>query len=455
MNIKNNSLLDLRSTSACLLALAVKELFPRAVMLGGKATTMGFYCDFLFPFPFESALLRQIEEGMFAFIRKKEEVSLREMVPFSAKGYFRSEGEWFLADMLEQSALPTIDMMNIAGRMFLTDGSACLNHLGEIKALRLHKGEVLEGLNLKNGVRIHGTAFFDKGELKEFLREQGDWIGVSHVLLGKEKGFFKEVEAGRCFWLPKGMKIKALLMEKIQEAIEERGMLSVSTLPVLEGFSFKDFFKRHQKLFESDPKSFEGKFFSECATVCASEAKISSIDLLNGSVFQANFSHLFCKENLLLEEVISCLHFMTKIFKILDLEFQIVLVESEARGRSSKNSMVLLEALKLFGSEFIEMSDGSGDSKVEWRVKDRLGAEWPVSCVYAPQKVKNKGGVRGNEIFCLPQSLFLSFERIIALVIERSKGKLPLWLSPCQIKTMPLQKSHEECVDKTSLESKE
>ena len=423
MNKKNNSLLDLRSTSVSLLALAVKEFFPKTVMLGGKATSMGFYCDFIFPFPFESALLRQIEEGMFAFIRKGEEVFLREMVPFSAKGYFRSEGEWFLADALEESSLTTVDIMTIAGRMFLVDGQSGLSHLGEIKALKLHKSEVLEGLNVKNGVRIHGTAFFDKGELKRFLKENADWIGVSHLSLGREKGFFREFEAGKCFWLPKGLKIKSLVMEKIQGVVEDCGMLPVSTLPVLDAFSFKEIQKRHQKIFEADREVFERKIFSENATVCG--PKISSIDLLETSVFQANFSHLFCKENLLLEEVISCLHFMTKIFKILDLEFRIVLVESETRERSSRNSKFLHEALKLFGAESIEVVDGRGDSRIEWRVVDRLGLEWPVSCVYAPQKLKNKSGIKGNETFCLSLSLFLSLERVVALMIEKLKGNFP------------------------------
>ncbi len=440
MTNKNIFISDLRSAAAALLALAVKELFPQVKIGESGATSLGFYCDFFSDFSFTPSILQNIEERMDQSIWEKKELLFKEMTPFSAKEYFLFHKEPWLARLAEASKEPTVSLVDIAGRMFFIQDSSNMKHLGEIGAIKIYKSEVLEGFQKR--VRIHGAAFYDKQERKEFIKTCGDQIGVSHVNLGLEKKLFEETKAGKWVWFPRGQKIKSLISLKLEQLFEEHGFLPVSTLPVKESFSRKDFFIQHREIFGKEGSTERRFAISECVTICESEDKIFSSGLLDTTTFQVNISHLFCKKEVLLEEVISYLHFMTKIFKILDFAVQIALIGRLKPGESA----VLLEALNHSGVEFSQENLGKEALKIEWRVQDRMGMLWPVSCMYSPQKLAANGGC-----FCLSTSLFLSLERIVALILENKNGKIPFWLVPNQVRILPQQRNHLEYAKEVAL----
>ena len=439
MKKENISLFDLRNISNCLLALAVKQLFPSAILAGGQVTSLGFYYDFLFTAPFEESFIRQIEDLVLAWVRQKMEVQMKEMVPVSAREYFNFHKEPLLAKLVEHSSSPTFFLMQFAGKMILAEEGRPLDHLGVIGAFHLQKSEVI-GRKL----RIHGTSFFDKKELKQFLKSFGDWVHSSHVAVGKEKGLFEEESEGEFLWFPAGQKVRSLLGRHFFEEGEGLGFQEVSSQLFCEKFSWAPFFKAHQKIFETlaSPKSLA---LMELVTFCNLEDKDFSSGLFNPSLIQSLRSHVFCEERHLLRELISYLHFMTKIFKILDFEFQVVLIEKRG-GLNVK----LEEALISLGWEFSrERSSFSGDlPRVECRVLDGLGRSWPVSCVYSPFLLSRKG------FACFAGSPCLSFERLIALMLEK-KGEVPLWLSLEQVRVMPLQKKHRAFAEKISCSLKE
>ncbi|MES2198959.1 MAG: His/Gly/Thr/Pro-type tRNA ligase C-terminal domain-containing protein [Chlamydiota bacterium] len=441
MTNKHIFISDLRRAAAALLALAVKELFPQVTLGESGATSLGFYCDFFSDFPFTPPILQKIEERMDQSIWEKKELLFREMTPFSAKEYFLFRKEPWLAKLAEAGTGSTVSLVDIAGKMFFIEDSSKMKHLGEIGAIKIYKSEVLEGFQKR--IRVHGVAFFDKQERKEFLKTSSDQIGVSHVNLGLEKKLFEEVKEGKWVWFPKGQKIRSLLNLKLHGLFEEYGFLPVSTTPVMESFSRKKIFIQHKEIFEKEEPSERRFAISECVTICESEDKIFSSGLLDSSVFQINISHLFCKKELLLGEVISYLHFMTKIFKILDFVAQIALIGKPKLGESA----VLVEALSHLGVEFSQETDGNEVFRIEWRVRDRMGMLWPVSCLYAPQKLIAQGGC-----FCLSASLFLSLERMVALLIENKGGKIPVWLAPSQVSIIPVQESHLEYAEEVALE---
>ncbi len=406
------SLANLRNVAAVLLALTVKELFPKALLLGGRATSLGFYYNFFLPFPFDKNFLKQIEERMLFSILKKEKVSFREMVPYSAKQYFLSRKESFLVDQVERSLSSTVSLLEIAGQMFLTEAEGGVKDLGEIGSVKILKEEVLG----KGKVRIHGTAFSSKMELKEFFKEKGDWVGVSHEILGEKKGLFSFYEGTSCFWFSKGLQLKSQLLQKLEKLAEEFGVNFVSTKSVSEEIIITSFLKDQWKMFEKTGGKDLKKVCGENVTVCGLDDNVCDFGLFDTPVYVSNISWVFCRESFLLEEVISCLHFVTKIFKILGFEFRMVLVE-KPKSRSKWLKDGFLKAFDTLETETREdLKDGS---RIECRIQDRLGLEWPVSCVYAPRKVEGREG-----FFFLPFSLFLSLERIIALIVEKSKEEL-------------------------------
>lgn len=432
----NISILDLRNVSAALLALAVKELFPGVVLGESGVTSFGFYCDFISDVSFTSQVLKKIEERMDQAVFEKKPVAFKEMTPANAREYFLFHKEPYLAKLANAQSSSTLLLVDIAGKMFFTQHQSKIKNLGEIGAIKIFKSEVLEGFQKR--VRIHGAVFFNKQEKKEFLKTSDELIGVSHINYGLEKNLFEEVEKGRFVWLPKGQKIKSLLNQKIENLLEEYGLLAVSTLPVMESFSRKDFFIQHKGIFESQELTGQRFAISESVTICESEDKIFSSGLLDTPNFQINISHFFVERELLLEEVISYLHFMTKIFKILGFAFEIALV-----GRpKSEESEILAEGLRRFGLDFLEETDKKEAFRVEWRLQDRMGITWPVSCLYAPQKLSQSPYV------CLPASLCLSLERWVGLIVEGKKGEIPFWLAPCQVRVIPVQVSNQEYAEK-------
>ena len=399
----------LRTVAAPLLAAAVKSFCPKASLLGGGATSLGFYYDFVFPFPFQKTFLKEIEERMYALVVKEEPLKYLEMVPSCAEGYFLSKKEEALAEIAGSSLDSTVYLVDLFGKYYLLDEEVSIKDAGEIKGIKILKFEVLD-----QGVRIHGTAFPDKYELKKFLKERKDWIGTSHVDLGRELSLFSKTDEGGWIFSSKGKKTLEALIKKVETSLEEEGSEIIITHPSSDE---KTPLERHQEAF----KQLNSKWLSETGLVVSGHAKLFSSDLFDLFAYHSNFSHFFCKENLLSEEVISCLHFMTKIFKILDFEFHAVLIEKR-KGRSGvlKQALGSVEECSGWTSE---QEDYRG-SRIEWRVRDRMGLEWPVSCLYAPRKVNKTG-----EFFCFPFSAVLSFERLFALLLERTKGSLPNWLA--------------------------
>ncbi|MBS0628356.1 MAG: hypothetical protein JSS09_09105, partial [Verrucomicrobia bacterium] len=166
MTNKNITILDLRSVSAALLGLAVKELFPEVVLGESGVTSFGFYFDVFSDFSFSPSILQKIEERMDQAIWEKKTVAFREMTPFSAKEYFLFRKEPLLADLAESCVSPTVLLVDIAGKMFFIQSPTNVKNLGQIGAIKIYKSENLEGVQKR--FRLHGAAFFDKQEKKDF-----------------------------------------------------------------------------------------------------------------------------------------------------------------------------------------------------------------------------------------------------------------------------------------------
>ena len=418
------SLFDMRSAAACLLALAVKQRFPSALQAGMKVTPLGFYCDFSIPETFSPQYLKILEEVMQAWIRQKFKMRIREMVALSAKEYFLFHKEPLLAEFIEGSSSPSFFLAEIAGQTTLSESSVPLGNLGGIGAFSLQKSE-----QVGSKLRIYGTAFFDKKELKDFLKRSDDWEFSSHRALGKKLKLFEETEDGEWIWYPAGQKTRSILKSRLKKEEEDFGFAQVSSIPVCEDISLNAFSALHQKIFQEQNVS----KITECATFCLLEGNDESAGLLDTSIFQGIRSHVFCPKKDLSDELISYLHFMTKIFKILGFAFRPILFEAR-KGKFKDVSSSFSKALEGFEKEILVA--GNGVPRIEWNVVDGLGRSWPVACVTAAQEG-------------FASSCCLSFERVFALLLEKEKGNLPFWISQVQVRVVPLLAKHRLLAEKT------
>jgi len=422
MTKKNSSILDLQAVSAALAALSVKELFPDAILGQSGPTSLGFFCDFFLNIDANASVLSRIEERMEQSLRENGEVNVREMTPFSAKEYFTFHKEPLLAQAVQSSLLTTVFLIEVGGRLFLSDRFPGVKRLGEIGAVKVYKSEVLGGSRKR--IRIHGAAFFDKAEKKQFAKECADLIGPDHVRLGEEKNLFRE-SGEDWVWFPRGEKIKSLLFQRMRDLSEECGFVEVSTCPVTDSSDPKKYFKAHLEIFQKLGALSDKLCISENVTVCESVDKVFDAGLLDCSVFQANISHIFCRRELLSEKLISYLHFVSKIFKILDFAFQIVVIGKE---KTPENAALI----KVLQDSDVPFSKESGEAlKVEWRVKDRMGLYFPFSSMKAPRRVEK------GEYVCVPVSIFVSLERAVALLLENRRTGIPAWLADPSIRVFP------------------
>ena len=426
-----SSPLDIKRVAACLLGSAVKDLFPKVLIGENGPTATGFYCDFYTDLSFSSAVLQQVEERMAQAIWQAGAVESKEMVPLAAYGYFSAQKEPYLASWVRGASTQTVALLSMGGKMIPMADVVEVKSLKEIGEFKVHGVEEL-GRHPRR-IRLYGSLFSDKEEKKNFIKNKSHQIPSSHIILGRERGWFEEGESGHWIWFPPGYKIRSLLLQVFQELSEKEGFPWLSIEREVGEFFLDDLFSVHKDFFSSTGIH----SVSECLTICESEDKTFFSGLLDTLFKQRHITHLFCERENLLEKTISCLHFVTKIFKILGFAFQIVLVGKQKRGIFETD--VLSSAIAQSGLVFSTETNSNASLCIEWRVQDKMGVYWPVSCIYTPRKsvLKQQGYV------ALPFSLFLSIERVVALLIESTKGNLPSFLAPCQVVIVPVRKDHE------------
>lgn len=416
MKKKSISLYDIRNTAASLLSLAVKQRFPSTLCRGVHVTPQGFYCDFSFKDPFKDEYLKQIEDVLQSWIRQNMEIQVQEMVKVSAKEYFLFHKEPLLAEHIEEMGEGSFFLLKLAGMGMLLESETPIKYLKDVGFCYLQKSERVGGW-----IRIYGTSFFEKQELKKFLKEEGKKDTSSHQVLGvKNKLFFEE--DGNWFWLPAGEKIRNILKRKLEEEEGMQGFLRVSTYPICEGASEKSLFLAHEKLFMFQ-KLTEKARFSECITFWFSGVNDPLSGLFAPSVFQGIRSHVFCSKKDLLGELISSLHFMTKIFKILDFAFRPIFFEAR-KGKDKEMSALLFQALKSVEEAPEVRKVSIGKSRIEWHVQDNMGQSWEMANIHCPQFFPQ------GDLAAFAISPCVSFERAIAMLLEKEQGKFPVWLVP-------------------------
>ncbi|MBM3198887.1 MAG: hypothetical protein FJZ58_06515 [Chlamydiae bacterium] len=386
-------------TLASILALTLKELFPKTLLLGGGGSDRLFYCDAVLPSQVDSSVVQEIEERILRFIKQKRPMRICEMIPKNAREYFLSQGEFAFADDMQKNEDPTCYLLQLEGRLFPFPRGGELQDLSHLEAVSLFQQEPLTS---GRGLRLYGKVFLHKEEKKEFSKRKKEFIRPPHQRLGRERKLFWEEEEG-WFWTPKGLAYRENLLRCLHKALQEFGGVFVASYP-----PFEDRMQSHISYGQQEGKT----RVLVCETSWFSLDGEGKYGLLDSPIGQENISHLFCKEKLPLEEVISCLHFMTKIFKILGFVGEIVLVSARGSRKSSRGGAVLLEALQNLSWTFSQEAGRERFAKIEWRVRDRLGIPWPISCLYSPQYREKEA------LACIPMAPFLSLERLLALMME-------------------------------------
>lgn len=491
-------------SSSHLMAEALQELYPGVKFGIGPAIENGFYYDVDFgETTITEADLKKIEEKMIALARSKESFVRRDVPKADAMERFSSLGEQYKCELIQDLADGTIS--------FYTNGSftdLCRGpHLPDtsmIKAVKLTSiaGAYWRG-NEKNKMltRIYGITFPKKSMLDEYVAMLEEAKKRDHRKLGKELELFafsSKVGAGLPLWLPRGAVLRGILENFLKKVQQSYGYLPVITphigqkeLYVTSGHYAKygaDSFRpiktpqegeefllkpmncpHHCEIYRTKPRSYKDLplRFAEFGTVYRYEQSGELHGLTRVRGFTQDDAHLFVRPDQLKEEFCKVIDIVLYIFKTLNFEdytAQVSLRDLNNREKYigtdenwEKAENAIIEAAKEKGLKtVVEYGEAAFyGPKLDFMVKDAIGRKWQLGTIQVDYNLPERFGLEytGNDDkkyrpIMIHRAPFGSMERFVAVLLEHTGGKLPLWLAPDQVVIIPLSDKYNDYAKK-------
>lgn len=490
---KDEELHVIRHSAAHILAQAVKRLYPEADFAYGPATDNGFYYDIELP---EGT---KLSEEDFPAIEAEMRKIVRENLKFETYELPREQAIAHMAERGEKYKVEHIDDLPEDARItFYRQGEyvdMCVGpHILYTKALKAFKLTGISGAywkgdkNNKMLTRVYGTAFRNKEELAEHERLLAEAARRDHRRIGREMELFMTSDAGPGFpfWLPNGMRVKNALMRYWQKMQDDYGYEQVQTPVILsrslwETSGHWDHYKDNMYTTQIDDEDFAVKPMN-CPGACLiyksrprsyrdlplklAEAGLDHRHELKGTLhglfrvraFTQDDAHLFITPEQICEQVIDTARLITTYYEQFGFPYRVELSTrpEDSMGSSEDWSLAeagLKEALETMGTDYT-LNPGDGafyGPKIDFHLKDCLGRTWQCGTIQLDFQLPERfeleytaaDGSKRRPIL-IHRAGFGSFERFIGMLIEQYAGKFPTWLSPCQVKVLPVSEKSRD-----------
>ena len=488
-------------TSSHLMAEALQELYPGVKFGIGPAIENGFYYDVELPagVVIKEGDLEKVEKKMHELAARKETLKRSSISKADALEYFGSRGEHLKTELISELADGTITTYTQGGFTDLCRGPH-LTSTAEIKAIKLLSvaGAYWRGNEKRPQLtRIYGITFPKKKQLEEYLTLLEEAKKRDHRKIGKELELFTfsdMVGKGLPLWLPKGTDLRLRLENFLKKLQKRYGYQQVITphigakqLYVTSGHWAKygkDSFQpiqtpeegeeyllkpmncpHHCEIYKSTPKSYKDLPFrvAEFGTVYRYEQSGELHGLTRVRSFTQDDAHLFCRPDQIKEEFIKVMEIILIIFKALrfdNFEAQISLrdkVDREKYIGSDENwekaENAIIEACREAGLKaVVEYGEAAFyGPKLDFMVKDALGRRWQLGTIQVdynlPERFELEYTGADNQKHrpvMIHRAPFGSMERFVAVLIEHTAGKFPLWLTPEQAVVLPISEKFNE-----------
>lgn len=494
-------------SSAHLMAESIEALFPGTKFGIGPAIDQGFYYDIDLPDGrvLTDADLPMIEKKMKELASQKEIYTRRDVSKKEALDYFGSKGDEYKLELIDELEDGTISFYSQGNFTDLCRGPH-LPDTSKIKAIKLLSlaGAYWRGdIKRKQLTRVYGITFPKQSQLEEYLDLLEKAKERDHRKIGKELELFtfsKKVGMGLPLWLPKG----ALLREKLENFLK-RVQVQHGYEPVLtphigqkelyvtsghyEKFG-KDSFQpistpvegeefllkpmncpHHCEIYKSKPHSYKELpiRYAEFGTVYRYEQSGELHGLTRVRGFTQDDAHIFCRPDQLKEEFIKVIDIILYIFKALDFNDYLVQISLRDPGDKEKyigsdenwekSEKAIVEATRESGLEAItEIGEAAFyGPKLDFMVKDALGRNWQLGTIQVDYNLPERFELeyvgadnQKHQPVMIHRAPFGSMERFVALLIEHSGGKFPLWLTPDQVVIIPVSEKFNDYAEKVS-----
>ena len=493
---KDEKLEGLRHSLAHLLAAAVRELYPGSQNAIGPAIENGFYQDFEMSRQISDADLPKIEAKMRELLPNwkkwtKKIVALKEVKKeFSWNRYKIELAEEFAKDK------KTLTFFTCGGLVDLCKGGHNLPPATmDIHSFKLDRiaGAYWRG-DEKNKMltRIYGLAFNTKEELDAYIKQREEAEKRDHKKLGKELDLFvfsDLVGSGLPLWTPKGTILRNLLDDFVWELRQKRGYLKVEIPHITKKELYEksghwDKFKNelfrittreghelamkpmncphHIQIFDRKQWSYRELPQRYCnTTTCYRDeqtGELSGISRVRS--FTQDDAHVFCRMEQVKEEFLKVWDIVQDFYKPFGFSMRVRLSTHDPKQPEKylgdkklwkQAELILKEIVK---SKNIDWFDGMGEAafygpKLDFMAKDAIGREWQVATIQLdmnqPERFDlsctNEKGEK-ERIVMLHAAIMGSIDRFLSILIEHTAGAFPLWLSPVQVKVIPIRASH-------------
>ncbi|ASZ13069.1 threonine--tRNA ligase [Chitinophaga pendula] len=493
-------------SSAHLLAEALEALYPGVKFGIGPAIENGFYYDIdLGGRTISDDDLRQLETKMVELAKQNNEYLRKEVSKADALQFFTEKGDEYKLELINDLQDGTITFYTQGGFTDLCRGPH-IPGTGFIKAIKLTNiaGAYWRG-NEKNKMltRIYGITFPSQKELDEYLTLLEEAKKRDHRKLGKELELFtfsEKVGLGLPLWLPKGAMLRERLQSFMQRAQLESGYLPVVTphignknLYITSGHYEKygkDSFQaihtpeegeefmlkpmncpHHCEIYKASPKSYKDLpvRFAEFGTVYRYEQHGELHGLTRVRGFTQDDAHLFCRPDQVKEEFMKVIDLVLYVFSSLDFKdyvAQISLRDQEDRSKyigSDENWNLAEQAIIESATEkglktVVEYGEAAFyGPKLDFMVKDALGRKWQLGTIQVDYNLPERFELeyigadnQKHRPVMIHRAPFGSLERFIAVLIEHCAGKFPLWLTPTQVKILPISDKSQAYAEKVA-----
>ena len=486
-------------TCSHIMAQAVKRLWPEVQLAIGPAIDEGWYYDFDAPFTFTPEHLAKIEAEMKKVCKERLPIVRSEKPRAEAIAYMQEKNEPYKVELIND--LPEDAVISFYTQGDFTDLCAGphLDHTGRVK----HNGfKLLNSCgaywrgdsNRKMLQRIYGIAFQSKEELETYLQRIEEAKRRDHRRLGKELGLFMLTDYGPGFpfFLPKGMVLRNTLIDYWREVHKRYGYVEVSTPMILnrqlwEQSGHWDHYKNNMYttvidgedyaikpmncpggmlVYASEPHSYRDLPLrvGELGLVHRHELSGALHGLFRVRCFTQDDAHIFMTREQMESEIQNVVRLFDEVYNVFGLKYTVELstMPEDHIGTVEEweaNQEILKKAITGMGKDFV-VNEGDGafyGPKLDFHIEDCLGRTWQCGTIQLDSQLPERFNLeytgedgQKHRPVMIHRVVFGSIERFIGVITEHFAGAFPLWLTPVQVKVLPVtDRAHEYAKDLT------
>lgn len=474
-----------RHTTAHILAQAVKRLYPNTRCAIGPAIADGFYYDFDFDFSFSEEYFGEIEAEMRKIV--KENLQLRQ---------FTADRQKAMAAMEERNELYKIELLKElpedAEISFYQQGEyleMCAGpHVAYTSAVKAFKLLSVAGAywrgDEKNKMltRIYGTSFPGEDMLEDHLNRLEEAKRRDHRKLGKELGLFALLEEGPGFpfFLPKGLILKNLLIDYWRKLHTREGYVEISTPVILNRrlWETSGHWEHYREkmyttvidesdyaikpmncpggmlLYKLEPHSYRELPLrvGELGLIHRNELSGTLHGLMRVRCCTQDDAHIFMTPEQIPDEIKGVVRLIDEVYSHFGFQYHVELSTRPEGSIGSDEDWELAtsgleSALNDLGLPYV-VNEGDGafyGPKIDFHLEDSIGRTWQCGTIqldfqlplrFEAEYTGEDG--RKHRPIMIHRVVFGSIERFMGILIEHFAGKFPLWLSPVQVKILPV-----------------